>query len=42
MGREVKYVVRLSSQERELLEALVKTGKGAEGKTGTYIILMHY
>jgi transposase len=32
MGREVKYVVRLSSEERELLEALVKTGKGAADK----------
>ena len=32
MGKEVKYVVRFSSEERELLEALVKTGKGAADK----------
>ena len=32
MGKEVKYVVRLSSEEREVLEALVKTGKGAADK----------
>ena len=32
MGKEVKYVVRLSSEERESLEALVKTGKGAADK----------
>jgi transposase len=32
MGKEVKYVVRLSTEERESLEALVKTGKGAADK----------
>lgn len=32
MGKEVKYVVRLSSEERESLEALVKTGKAAADK----------
>ena len=32
MGKEVKFVVRLSSQEREALEALVKFGKGAADK----------
>ena len=32
MGKEVKYVVRLSSEEREALEALVKTGTGAADK----------
>ena len=29
MGKEAKYVVRLSSEEREALEILVKSGKGA-------------
>lgn len=29
MGKEGKHVVRLSSEERTLLESLVKTGKGA-------------
>ena len=29
MGKDIKYVVRLCSEERALLEALVKTGKGA-------------
>ncbi len=32
MGKEVKYVVRLSSEERASLEALVKIGKGAADK----------
>jgi len=32
MGKAVKYVVRLSSAERETLDALVKTGKGAADK----------
>jgi transposase len=32
MGKVVKYVVRLSSEERTSLEALVKTGKGAADK----------
>lgn len=32
MGKEIKYVVRLSSAERETLDALVKTGKGAADK----------
>jgi transposase len=32
MGKEVKYVVRLSFEEREALEALVKTGTGAADK----------
>ena len=32
MGKEVKYVVRLSSEERASLEGLVKTGNGAAGK----------
>lgn len=32
MGMEGKYVVRLSAEERESLEALVKTGKGAADK----------
>ncbi len=32
MGKEVKYMVRLSFEEREALEALVKTGTGAASK----------
>jgi transposase len=32
MGKEAKYVVRLSSEEREGLEILVKSGKGAADK----------
>jgi transposase len=32
MGNEVKYVVRLSSEEREALEDLVKIGTGAADK----------
>jgi transposase len=32
MGKEAKYVVRLSSEEREGLETLVKSGKGAADK----------
>ncbi len=32
MGKEVKYVVRLSSEEREALENLVKIGTGAADK----------
>ena len=32
MDKVVKYVVRLSSEERASLEALVKTGKGAADK----------
>jgi transposase len=32
MGKEVKYVVRLSSEEREALEDLVKIGTGAADK----------
>jgi transposase len=32
MGKEVKYVVRLSSEERAALEVLVRSGKGAADK----------
>jgi hypothetical protein len=32
MRKDIKYVVRLCPEERESLEALVKTGKGAADK----------
>ena len=40
MGRDAKYVVRLTAEERESLEALVKTGTGAADKRTRAQILL--